>query len=71
MDILREIESLKIPHYSCEDYWYSCPKAEGGCAKENDGECDCSAEGHNAKVDEIIRELTVRGFKATNRRKGK
>ena len=37
-------------HYSCEDSWYSCPKSEDGCAQDNDGECICGAEDHNAKV---------------------
>lgn len=45
-------------HYYCEDSWYSCPKAEDGCANENAGtECNCGADEHNAKVEEINAKL--------------
>lgn len=58
MDILKEIESLKIDHYTCGDSWYNCPMSEDGCANEDKGkECDCNAPVHNAKVDEIIEYL--------------
>lgn len=53
--IIKQIELLKIQHYYCEDTWYSCPKHPDGCA---DGslkeECNCGADDHNDKVDEII-----------------
>lgn len=45
-------------HYYCDDPWYSCPKAEGGCANENAGdECNCWADEHNAKVEEANAQL--------------
>jgi hypothetical protein len=33
----------KRDHTYCEDSWYSCPKAEGGCANDNykNDECNC------------------------------
>lgn len=64
--MLEQINRLKElalrKHYYCEDSWYSCPKAEDGCANEAEGtECNCGAEYHNAEVlfvfDRIIREL--------------
>jgi hypothetical protein len=54
MDIIAELLSLKVKHYYCEDSWYSCPLAEDGSSRPNDGICDCGAEEHNAKVDSII-----------------
>lgn len=58
-EIIKKIEALKIGHYYCEDPWYSCPLAEDGCINEayEDNECNCNAEGHNKKIDEIIAEL--------------
>ena len=45
----------KRSHYYCEDSWYSCPKAEDGCANESRGhECDCGADEHNAEVDALM-----------------
>lgn len=61
MDLIKEIESLKIKHYYCQDRWYSCPLHEDGCADDTlpKDECNCSAEDHNKKVDEIIKEVTL------------
>ena len=37
-------KTFPIMHYYCEDSWYSCPKAEDGCANEGAGkECNCGA----------------------------
>jgi hypothetical protein len=54
--ICAELASLaKRAHYSCEDSWYSCPKAEGGCANDAEGdECTCGADAHNAKISELL-----------------
>ena len=55
---LREALNLPghRPHYYCEDAWYSCPKAEDGCANETAGEeCNCGAEKQNAAVDAILK----------------
>ena len=51
----RLIELAKRQHYYCEDSWYSCPLAEGGCANDDwdKDECSCGASAHNAQVDEI------------------
>ena len=58
MDILKEIEGLKINHYYCEDSWYSCPLAQGGCCNDSKlYECDCEALAQHRKVDEILEEL--------------
>ena len=82
MDVLKELESLKRPHYECEDGWYSCPKSmaylqlpilirsvytffhEEGCLNKDEGDkCNCGADEANAKIDEIILELSKNGFK--------
>lgn len=44
-------------HYYCdEDSWYSCPKAPEGCANEYVGtDCNCGADEHNAKADELVK----------------
>jgi hypothetical protein len=42
-------------HYTCEDAWYSCPKSSDGCANDAAGdECDCEADSHNDKIDELL-----------------
>ena len=42
-------------HYTCEDAWYSCPKSPDGCANDAAGdECDCGADSHNDKIDELL-----------------
>ncbi len=43
-------------HTYCEDSWYSCPKAEGGCADDNAGpDCACGADVHNARIDAALK----------------
>ena len=47
-------------HYTCEDSWYSCPKADGGSANISAGsDCDCGADEHNARVDAICTALAA------------
>lgn len=49
------LASMKQTHNYCEDSWYSCPKAEGGCSNESEGsDCNCGADGINAKIDEML-----------------
>lgn len=63
MDIIKEVLSLKMGHYYCEDSWYSCPKAADGCCNDAKGdECDCGAEKQHAKIDAIVEELRRRGI---------
>jgi hypothetical protein len=46
LDAVSELKTLALKeHYYCEDGWYSCPKAD---------ECNCGAEAHNAKVEDIF-----------------
>lgn len=54
--ICTELANLaRREHYFCEDSWYSCPKAEGGCANDTEGtECNCGADKHNAKVAALL-----------------
>jgi hypothetical protein len=56
LDAVSELKTLALKeHYYCEDGWYSCPKAEGGCFNDAAGdECNCGAEAHNAKVEDIF-----------------
>jgi hypothetical protein len=43
-------------HTYCEDSWYSCPKAEGGCSNDSVGsDCDCGADKWNARIDSALR----------------
>jgi hypothetical protein len=54
-ELRAEIEKLsacaRSSHYYCDDSWYSCPKAEDGCANEEAGEdCRCGADEINAEV---------------------
>lgn len=54
MNILAELERLRLTHYICEDCWYSCPKSTEGCCDDNQGsECNCGADAHNAILDGI------------------
>ena len=49
------LQRMKRNHYSCEDSWYSCPKAEDGCSNEATGtDCDCGADKFNSEIDSVI-----------------
>lgn len=57
-EIIEKLRSLYRGHRYCEDSWYSCPKAEDGCANDADGtNCNCRADINNATIDEIIKAL--------------
>lgn len=45
---------LKREHYTCEDCWYSCPLSEDGCCDGRSRGCNCGADEHNKKVDELL-----------------
>jgi hypothetical protein len=52
---LEFLQRMKRNHYSCEDSWYSCPKAEDGCSNEAAGtDCDCGADEFNSEIDSVI-----------------
>lgn len=60
-DLLELIRGLKITHHVSEDCWYTCPANNlepdniEQCCREGAGtECDCGADKHNAKVDEVL-----------------
>ena len=58
--LLAELKELAIrEHYYCEDEWYSCPLADDGCLNDDvdPNECDCGADEHNAKVEDIYKKL--------------
>jgi hypothetical protein len=57
--LLDRIKGLKIPHDSCEDGYYACPKSEDGCANDQweKDECNCGADEHNAEVDAVFIEV--------------
>lgn len=61
--IFDELRSLRRQHYYCEDSWYSCPLAPGGCANESQEEdmCDCGADKYNKKLERIIKILQGTG----------
>lgn len=54
-DLLGAMRELALRrHYYCEDSWYSCPKAEDGCANDDEGDnCNCGADKHNAEVERV------------------
>lgn len=53
VEALRELGPRT--HYFCEDSWYSCPKADDGCANDRAGtDCNCGADAHNAKVEAAL-----------------
>jgi len=56
-EIISFLLNNKRKHNYCEDSWYSCPKAEDGCARDNDGTCDCGADWYNAEVDKLITKI--------------
>ena len=61
-DELDALKQLAVrSHYYCEDGWYSCPKADGGCYNDSMGDkCSCGADTHNAEVDRIYESLLER-----------
>lgn len=49
------LEAARVGHYFCEDGWYSCPLADGGCSDDTvRKECNCDAERHNAAIDAAL-----------------
>jgi hypothetical protein len=59
VDRLKELKELALrEHYHCEDSWYSCPKAEGGCADDRAGDnCNCRVDEHNEKVEKLYNKI--------------
>jgi hypothetical protein len=57
VEIREFLEKSRQPHYYCEDSWYSCPKAEDGCANDKITECNCGADEYNAKLDIILQKI--------------
>lgn len=54
-ELVAMLKRSKRGHYYCEDSWYSCPKAEDGCADERKGdECDCGADAWNAELQALL-----------------
>ena len=44
-----------MSHNYCEDSWYSCPKAEDGCADDREGdECNCGADRWNKQIEPVL-----------------
>lgn len=67
-ELIEAIEALRRPHLDLdEDCYYSCPKAphwsgEGSASCNDDakarGDCTCGADIHNAKVDELLKQIS-------------
>ena len=55
MDVLAELEKLRLDHLVVdEDCWYSCPES-GECCNQYEGTgCNCGADDHNEILDGII-----------------
>ena len=44
-DAIRALRVLvNVPHWGCEDCWYSCPKHLDYYGPGEDGHCDCGAD---------------------------
>ena len=61
LDRLAKAEGLlresRLTHRYCEESWYSCPKAEDGCANKSEGDdCNCGADEHNYRIDKYFEE---------------
>ncbi|MBD3260668.1 MAG: hypothetical protein GF334_03160 [Candidatus Altiarchaeales archaeon] len=55
MDLITELEKLRLEHFCCVDPFYSCPQAIGGCWNPDAGtECDCGADEHNRQLEQVI-----------------
>jgi predicted nucleic acid-binding Zn-ribbon protein len=54
------LKELYRKHYECNDCWYSCPKS-GECCNDElpKDECNCGADEHNKKIDELLSLLEV------------
>ncbi len=57
--LLKKLAALKLSHLYCEDSWYSCPLHPDGCADERQAGCNCGAEDHNKKIDELLETLST------------
>lgn len=57
--LLKLKELAILGHFWVDgDNWYSCPKAPYGCADDSAGaECNCGADKHNAKVEELYKDI--------------
>lgn len=56
--VIEKLFSLKVlalrGHYYCNDCWYTCPKHPEGCCNDDVGpDCNCGADRHNKKVEEL------------------
>jgi hypothetical protein len=56
MTLVDKIRALKIPHHYCDaDGWYSCPKHPEGCLDPYQTQCNCGADAHNRRVEELAK----------------
>ena len=59
--LYKMAELAKLAHFYSEDSWYSCPLSEDGCSNDDfpKDKCNCGADEHNKKVDELLISLTT------------
>lgn len=56
-ELSEALTSLKIFHYvNDEDCWYSCPES-GECCDSSKSGCNCGANDHNKRIDDLILKL--------------
>jgi hypothetical protein len=60
-ELIPMVEALRVAHLDSPDCWYSCPKGVdkdgySNCCRDGADKsvCECGADKHNAKVDEIV-----------------
>ena len=55
-EVWELLKESRRGHYYCEDSWYSCPLAEGGCAdaRQPKAKCNCGASEWNARVEAAL-----------------
>jgi len=54
-EIITALKALYREHHYGDDCWYTCPAHPEGCCDSTQGKsCNCGAEEHNRKLDDII-----------------
>ena len=55
--LIAMAQALRMGHFGCSDEFYNCPAHPDYCGKNRERRCDCGADEHNVKLDELISEL--------------
>lgn len=62
LDLHHLVQDSRRLHRDCDDSWYSCPKAYGGCDDPRAGtECNCGADAWNERIDKAL-DFAAKGY---------